>query len=298
MSTGRRENGAQSTRLYELPSPFPGEPGVIKLHEPPWCDSDLLAARLVEGEYDKPFVLEHAGVRSLYFGSLRFQQSAMQLASPHALDVAYTQAMMAFMLFNARPRTLALFGLGGGSLAKFCHRHLPGTNISAIEIDPAVIAFRDEFCLPRDDERFRVICADAVEHVAASEERTDVMLVDVFDEHGVAEVLAESSFYADACDRLSGNGIMVLNVAGDKRSCARHVDRLCGVFEDRVLAMSVREDGNYLLFAFRNRDFAPRWKWMSAIARELQTRTGLDFPHFAQALERGQALRLLQRMVA
>lgn len=281
-----------------MPSPFPDEPGTLKLLEPEFSDGDLLREQLVAAEYGKPFVLEHDGVRSLYFGSLRFQQSAMRVEAPHALDVAYTQGMMAFMLFNPRPRSLTLLGLGGGSLAKFCYRHLPASTITAVEIDPEVIAFREAFCLPPDDARFRIECADAVEHVANCAERADVVLVDVFDEHGVAAALADSSFYTDAFRMLSGNGILVMNIAGDKRAYARHVDLVGAAFEDRVIAMSVREDGNYLLFAFRNPEFSPRWKWMKSIARELQGRTGLDFPRFAQQLERGQALRLVQRMSA
>lgn len=298
MSGKQFEQRARRTRLFEMPSPFPDEPGTLKLLEPEFSDADLLREQLVAAEYGKPFVLEHDGVRSLYFGSLRFQQSAMRVEAPHALDVAYTQGMMAFMLFNSRPRNLTLLGLGGGSLAKFCHRYLPATSITALDIDPDVIAFRDEFCLPLDDARFRVLCGDALDHVANGAERADVVLVDLFDEHGVAGALANSSFYADACQMLAGNGIMVVNIAGDKRGYARHVDLICAAFEDRVIAMSVREDGNYLLFAFRNRDFAPRWKWMSSIARELQTRMGLDFPRFVQLLERGKTLRLVQRMTA
>jgi spermidine synthase len=36
---------------------------------------------------------------------------------------------MAFLLFNSRPDNVAMIGLGGGSLAKFCHRHLPASRI-------------------------------------------------------------------------------------------------------------------------------------------------------------------------
>lgn len=281
-----------------MPSPFVGEPGVLSVREPAYTDPDALGAQLVAGEYGKPFLLEHDGVRALYFGSLRFQQSAMRVDAPYALDVAYTQGMMAFMLFNPRPRALTLLGLGGGSLAKFCHRHLPASSITAVEIDADVIAFRDAFGVPADDARFRIVCADAVEYVASTDERSDVVLVDLFDEHGVAAALAQSSFYADAARMLAGNGILVVNIAGDKRGYAAHVDLICAAFEDRVIAMSVRDDGNYLLFAFRNPDFSPRWKWMKSIARELQGRMALDFPQFAQLLERGQTLRLVQRMIA
>lgn len=293
----RRMRSAQGRAdLLELPSPFPGEPGTVRLLEPAFSQADALVEQLLSGEYRKPFVLEHEGMCALYFGSLRFQQSAMQTAAPHALEVAYTQGMMAFLLFNPRPRAMTLLGLGGGSLAKFCYRHLPATSITVLELDPDVIAFRDVFKVPQDDSRFRVECADAVDHVGAGVERCDVLMVDLFDEDGVAGALTRSGFYQDARAMLSGSGVMVMNIAGDKASYAPHVALVREAFDDNVIAMSVREDGNYLLFAFRNAAFESRWKWMKSIARELQGRMGLDFPRFAQLLERGQAMRLAQRM--
>lgn len=291
-----RDGGACIDELFEMPSPFADEPGLVRLMEPAWRSEDELAGELVSGAYPKPFVFEHDGLRSIYFGSFRFQQSEMRIAAPHALELAYTQGMMAFLLFNPRPRTVSLLGLGGGSLAKFCYRHLPGAAITVLELDPDVIALRDAFLVPPDDARFRIVCGDAIEHLARRELRTDVLMIDLFDEHGLASALTTSGFYQDARATLTGGGVMVMNIAGDKTAYAAHVARIREAFDDGVIAMSVREDGNFLLFAFRDASFAPRWKWMKAIASELQGRMGLDFPRFAQLLERGHHMRLVQRM--
>jgi spermidine synthase len=43
--------------MLELPSPFPSEPGRVRLLEAPGSDPAALATLLVEGRYDKPFVL-------------------------------------------------------------------------------------------------------------------------------------------------------------------------------------------------------------------------------------------------
>jgi hypothetical protein len=55
------------------------------------------------------------------------------------------RAMMCFVLFVPRPRHIVMVGLGGGSLAKFCHRHFPGARITVIELRADVIALRDAF---------------------------------------------------------------------------------------------------------------------------------------------------------
>lgn len=54
-----------------------------------------------------------------------------------------------------------MIGLGGGSLAKYCYRHFPQTEITVIEISPDVIALRNEFAILADDTRFRVLPGDS-----------------------------------------------------------------------------------------------------------------------------------------
>lgn len=111
--------------LFDLPSPFPDEPGQIRLLEPSGSDAATLAARLLDGSYDKPFVLENGGLRALHFG-LGYVQSVIRIADPAVLELGYAQRMMAFLLFNPRPRRLMMLGLGGGSLATFCTATCPG----------------------------------------------------------------------------------------------------------------------------------------------------------------------------
>src|SRR5512146_1660508 len=98
----------------------------------------------------RPFVHEGSNRKGLYF-SISEIQSRMDLRDPFALDLEYTRTMMGFLLFRPDPRQIAMIGLGGGSLAKFCHRHLPAARLQVVEINPHVIALRDEFHVPPDD---------------------------------------------------------------------------------------------------------------------------------------------------
>ena len=70
--------------------------------------------------------------RSLYFDDEAIQ-SVMRNAAPAALELEYTRMMMGFLLFNPAPDSIAFIGLGGGSLVKFCYRHLPHTQLSVAE---------------------------------------------------------------------------------------------------------------------------------------------------------------------
>lgn len=90
--------------------------------------------------------------------------------------------------------------------------------------------------------------------------------------------------------------MLVMNVAGERSGYAAHVARLLEVFDERVIAIPVREDGNHIVFAFRDPAFAPRWHWMRSQALALQGRLGLDFPGFAQQLEAGARQGHAQRL--
>ena len=282
------------TKLYELPSPFEVETGTVLMLEPAWARAGELRAQLLDESYPKPFVIDDGKSRFLYF-NVRLMQSEMTLKTPHDLALRYTQKMMAFLLFQPRPKRLLLIGLGGGSLVKFCHRRLPGTQITAVELDPNVIAFRDAFMVPPDDERLSIVEGDGAEYLANADKGIDVLLVDAFDKTGFASSLANKEFFENAYAKLAGNGVLVINLAGEKESYAGLIGEAMQAFDDQVIVISVPEDGNHMLYAFKERNFDPRWRWLHNYAKELRARFGLDFPAFVTKMERSSKLGLARR---
>jgi spermidine synthase len=273
--------------LFELPSPFEIELGTVKLLEPPDSDASKLTDQLLKGKYSKPFLIEHDGLITLYF-TLSLVQSTMQIARPDLLDLAYTRKMMAFLPFYTRPKAMLLLGMGGGSLAKFCYRHLPRADITVVEIDPDVIAFRDTFKVPQDSERFRILCDDAAAYIRTHDARTDIIMVDAFDGLGIAPELSNPDFYGEAHRVLSANGILVMNLAGDKAGFEDPLAQLAHVFDDRVLSLKVRDGGNQIAFAFKNPDFHPQWDRLKPVAIELEKKLGLEFGRYLQNLEKNE----------
>lgn len=123
---------------FNMPASILSESGTILLREPADADTDELTVSLCTGQYRKPFVIDDGELRKLHF-SLAYVQSAMELNNPYALNIAYTRKMMAFLMFLPRPKHVLIVGLGGGSLTKFCHRELPRTRITTVEVDADVI---------------------------------------------------------------------------------------------------------------------------------------------------------------
>src|SRR3954465_15559130 len=122
------------------------------------------------------YISEKFGVRSLHIGSDTVQ-SAMRVARPNDLEVAYTRSMMAFLLFNVEPREFLMIGLGGGSLAKFVYHRLPQSRTTVIEVNRRVLTIaRQYFQVPADDERLEIKIADAADHLSIVRRRYDIIL--------------------------------------------------------------------------------------------------------------------------
>lgn len=280
---------------FEMASPFETEFGKLLLLEPPSASVGELRARLLAGDYEKPFVVDDGQLRYLYF-NVQLMQSAMRIAEPAALALRYTQKMMAFLLFAPRPARIVLVGLGGGSLLKFCHWQLPAARLTAVEIDPAVIALGEAFLLPPPGPMLEILQADGAEYLAASAGGIDALLIDAFDANGFAPALNKREFLQCAWEKLSAKGVLVINLAGERERYAGLVAEVMQVFDDQVLMIPVPDDGNHILLAFRERHFEPRWRWLHNHAKELRARHGLDFPDFVRKLERSAKTGLARGM--
>jgi spermidine synthase len=273
----------RSSRLLAIESPFPGANVRLRLLEPPDSCHDTLLERVYSGSYDKPFVVDNGPRRFLHFdfGAI---QSVMELSNPVRLALAYTRKMMAFLLFNHTPKRILFLGLGGGSLAKFCYANLPAASLTAVEVNQDVIALRDEFGVPADDHRFRVINADGAAYISVLGHRKDVILADACGRTGIATELGSVEFYRKARRRLSAGGVFVANICGDKDSAASHLKNLREAFEDEVLSFQAQADDNNIVFGFKKRLPDLHWGRIEAGAADLKRRFHLDFPGYAQGI--------------
>jgi spermidine synthase len=173
----------------------------------------------------------------------------MRRDDPYRLDLNYTRAMMGFLLFRPDPRSILAIGLGGGSLPKYCYRHLPSADITVVEINPHVIEMREAFLVPRDDHRFRVVCEDGARFVAAVDRRYDVILVDGFTYDGQPAQLCTQDFY-DACrSALTEGGVMVVNLHEESPECDALCDRIARTFRESVIAIPADGGSNRIVLA-------------------------------------------------
>ena len=283
-------NESQDVQWVEFESPWPCQPGRVRLFQPEGSGNrDQVSNRAWRNELKQPYIFETLFERRMHFTN-DATQSAMLLADPDALIAQYMRKMMAFLLFCPNPKHVVMIGLGGGSLPKFCYRHLTRSRITVVEINEVVIAMRDEFCVPKDDERFRVVHDDGARFIQRLDETMDVLLVDAFDADGIALSLAKSDFYFSASRQLSEDGVLVMNLWGP---CERFVDNLAQVraaFGDTLLLVPVSGEANVLLFAFKKAIPRSITDDLETIAQRLQMRLLLDFPRYLRRVCQGYSL--------
>jgi len=200
--------------------------------------------------HPKPVVYESLTSKSLFF-STQDVQSEMHILRPDELQFEYTRIMMGFLLHNPQPRSIAMIGLGGGSLAKFCYRHLPHTEIVVVEINPHVLALRDAFAIPADDHRFSVQLGDGADFVKEQQQKFDVLLADGFDVGGLPEALCSLQYYDDCYKLLNPGGILVANLHGCNLLFDVVLDRIRTSFQGALLTVKDPDATNRLAFAVK-----------------------------------------------
>jgi spermidine synthase len=257
------------------------DPGtLVRVMEPTAAASAVLCQRLMAGNYDKPFLVEDGKHRAMCFTIDGSVQSEMRLDDPDALVNDYTRKMMAFLLFCPEPRRVLMIGLGGGSLVKFCNRHLPATHVTVVEIDANVIALRSYFRIPPDGTDLRVIHGDGARYVAGladSRDFPDVLLVDAYDRNGMSRSIAEPAFVENSRRILGDDGVFVMNLAAHESDSAMYLETMRKVFGEPVIPVTVGWGGNMVVFAGPALRDRRRLETAPENARRVERTLDLDF---------------------
>ena len=235
-------------------------------------------------------VSDDGEVRHLHLGT-PWIQGSMKIKEPFDLDLEYIQRMMVGLLFlksaSVAGRHAMQLGLGAASLTKFCYKKLKMTS-TAIELNPGVLhACRGWFRLPPDDERLRVVLADAALEIQKDEWRgtVDALQVDLYDEEAAAPVLDTPDFYRHCRELLTPQGCMTVNLFGRSSSYAESVEKICAAFgEDAVWAFKPTREGNAIVLAQRTASRPSRDALLQA-ASAIEEKWGLAAPKWLKVFK-------------
>jgi spermidine synthase len=229
-------------------------------------------------------------VRYLHLGT-EWVQGSMKLDAPYEIELEYVQRMMAWLLFTepsgvARLHAMQL-GLGAASLTKFCRKQLR-MRTTAVELNPQVLAAcRGWFKLPQDDDKLRVVIADAATEICKPQWHgsVDALQVDLYDHEAAAPVLDSEAFYADCRALLTDDGCMTVNLFGRASSYERSLQKIASVFGDAaVWAFRPTREGNTIVLAQRSPG-RPKRDALAERAQSIQTRWGLPAPKWLRVFK-------------
>ncbi|WP_293932489.1 transferase spermidine synthase [Iodobacter sp.] len=226
------------------------------------------------------------GLKSLHFDE-QSTQSAMDLDDPYVLALGYSQTMMGFLLFNAQPAHVLIVGLGGGSLPKYCYRHLSECKVTTLEISHEVIALRNEFFIPKDNQRFEIIQADAVKYMADGLASADVIMLDAYNKEGLPAELASESYYDHCRMALSEQGVLVINLWGTDAKLSIYLERLKRIFNGRIWYCRAFNSYNVIVFASNDENHKINWIKLLFLASKLEADHALDLQGIVRRLRAG-----------
>lgn len=235
-------------------------------------------------------IVDTKGERALHFGT-HSRQSSMLLDDPNHLNSLYAQAMMGLLLFNDSPKNILMIGLGGGTITKYLLHQFNECKIKVIEYRSSVLKVaRSHFQLPLDPRlKVKIGCGGA--YVSAQSQLTkgihDVMVIDAFDDQGMALEVSSERFFDGCKTLLKDDGLLAINLWGTKKELFQEVSWNMGrVFEWRIFFLPVRKRGNVIGFAFRENARKYSMKELREKANQLEQQYHINFPTFVKDFKR------------
>lgn len=179
------------------------------------------------------------------FGRVMILDGAVQVTT--ADEFIYHEVMTHIALFaHGAARRVLIVGGGDGGIAREVLRHRGVERVRLVEIDRAVVDLAARV-LPEvsagafEDPRLDLVIADGAAHVATTDDRYDVVIVDSPDPVGPGKVLFGRPFYAD-CRRVLAEGGILVTQSGmpflRPDWFAAHAADLASVFPERRFFLS------------------------------------------------------------
>ncbi len=118
-------------------------------------------------------------------------------------------------------KNILLLGLGGGSVVDILqHTLLYKGNITAVEIDPVIVQIAaDEFGISNSNT-LTIECMDAKDYVHNTLKKYNIVLVDIFIDKHMPDILLSPEFWQDLAKCLSPKGTIVFNAFNSQKKLA------------------------------------------------------------------------------
>jgi len=188
------------------------------------------------------------GLRWMHFGDSAVQ-ACMSLDAPHQLLLAYTQAMLAGLVFIEQPQRLLNLGLGGGSFIRFFEKTWPALAIESVDNSADVIALSREFFQVCEGSPLH--CMSAETFVAAAEANYDAIFCDLYADNNHPACMFDEQFYGNCYQSLTAQGMLAVNLLLTDEAEMINLLQAVRKHFPIVVLMAVPDHTNTILFALQ-----------------------------------------------
>jgi len=216
-----------------------------------------LSARQIHKErsiYRNIVITETKGKRCMRFETRRrsiSNQACMKVENPDQLVFEYTQSLMAGLSFNSNPKNILIIGLGGGSLPTALHKILPESQITSVEIDPAVVKLAKKYFDYQEGGKIRTEIKDGrvfVKRAVKRKQNFDWIILDAFNGDYIPEHLLTVEFLTEIKALLSVGGLLSANTFNTSKLYDYESVTYQAVFEN-IRTLKSPTKGNRIIFA-------------------------------------------------
>ena len=215
--------------------------------------------------------------RSLYFAG-NILQSRISFSTPAALSLLYTRYMMGALLVQPEPAHVLLIGVGGGALVRFLHHHFPHCAVDAVDCSQQIIRMAVGYFRMPDKAPITIHCCDGHAFLAAKRPHLpyDLILVDAFDEKGMAGTIYTGDFFRLCLESLSLEGVLSCNLWSSDPGELTEVKNGIARYAAGQVYLPVPNRGNIIALAFNT---PVPWKKINRPKTEIESlsrRFGID----------------------
>lgn len=164
-----------------------------------------------------------------------YLESAVDLADPLNLSVAYTRSLYAGLFFKAPPERVLMIGLGGAGFHRLFAYAYPQALLQSVELDPKVEELARTHMDFKPTERTPVATMDGRLYVKRSREKWDWLILDAFRGGYVPPHLKTQEFYRECASRLADDGLFITNLHAGTELFYSDLKTLRSVFPQVVL---------------------------------------------------------------
>jgi spermidine synthase len=232
----------------------------------------------IETAFNSLRLVYHQGKLELRGGG-KSLQSAINLETPHRLELSNLEHLMSVLLFMPAPARILMLGTAAGSLLHFLRHHYPQAHITAVDIDKNLV---DQLLqleiLPAADERLTYLCADAADYIRRCQQAYDLLLVDIFDGARSPGWLLANSTIRQLHDLVREHGALAFNLLVDSDHDFRQFYReFRQQFRQQAVSLPVAGLENRIVYGIRGEFAARDMNTNLQTALDMSDRLGIDF---------------------